>query len=324
MFSRTDQPTAEELQKRIQDLSEQVEALRAEFIAKNRHLHNHNLNALRSARAYIDRGTQFLMQERFKEKAQKGEVLPFRDVEFSNYSQNGEDGVLHYIFSLVGATNRIVVELSAGHCEQCNATNLIINDNWRGILFEGNRDKLELGRKFFLRHFTRFEIPTLLGDWVTKNNINALIEEGGVSGEIDLFSLDVDGVDYWLLEALSVVSPRVIIAEAQYMWNADTARTVPYADDFVQKVVRDKDDIPFQYCGASIAAFVKLGKARGYRLVGAVGASGPNIILMRNDVGIEYFPEVSVSDILDKTPMAHKVHFEKCREIAKGLDWVDV
>ncbi|MEM9704519.1 MAG: hypothetical protein AAF850_00430 [Pseudomonadota bacterium] len=314
----------QELHERIDALSEQIEALREELLAKNKHLHFHNLNVLRSARAYIDQGTQRLMREVFRDRAADGVVLPFADVEFSNYSQHGEDGVLHYIFSLIGETNRVVVEMSAGVCEQCNATNLIINHNWRGILFEGDIKKLEHGRRFFRRHFTEWEMPALDSSWITRDNINDVIANYDVTGTIDLFSLDVDGVDYWLLEALSVVSPRVIIAEAQFLWGPETAKTVEYTEDFAWRGEKNGEALPYHYVGASIGAFVKLGKAKGYRLVGVVGKSGPNIILMRNDVGVDYFPEINAAEIFEHVPAAYQAYFEKCREDLRDAGWVDV
>ncbi|MEM6900490.1 MAG: hypothetical protein AAF583_12035 [Pseudomonadota bacterium] len=310
--------------KRLDELSQQVEDMRREFIAKNRHLHVHNLNALRSARAYVDRGTQLVLKEMYQEKADKGDVYSFKDVEFSNYSQHGEDGALHYIFSLVGVTNRVVVEMSAGVCEQCNATNLIINDNWRGFLFEGNDSKLDRGRAFFKRHFASHEMPMLVNAWITKDNINKLISDCGVRGDIDLFSLDVDGVDYWLLDALDVVSPRVIIAEAQLMWGPDAARTVPYKDDFSATPILDGGKIMSQHLGASVGAFVEFGKSRGYRLVGMVGTLGPNIILLREDVGSEFFPEIQASELFEPIPLAFREHFERCRELASDFLWIDL
>src|SRR5690348_13668926 len=46
--------------------------------------------------------------------AGKANPLPLLDVEFQAYSQNGEDGILLYIFSLIGVTNKKAVEICAG------------------------------------------------------------------------------------------------------------------------------------------------------------------------------------------------------------------
>jgi hypothetical protein len=301
-----------------------LDELQAEFIAKNRHLHALTRDIILAAKPRIDRGTQFLMSEAYAQKARAGVVLPFCEVEYSNYSQNGEDGVLHYIFSLIGATNRVVIEMSAGNCMECNATNLIINHNWRGLLFDGNQKKIDAGLRFFRRHFSLFEMPAVTCAWITKDNINDLISSHGCGGDIDLFSLDVDGVDYWLLDALNVVSPRVIILEAQFSFGPDRAVTVPYADDFQSKRIYDGDTAVSRYEGASVNAFVKLNAERGYRLVGMVGHRGPNLVFMRNDVGAEFFPKIEPTDLFRNMPAYLSDQFERSRPIVDSYQWVEV
>src|SRR5215831_6769035 len=54
----------------------------------------------------VDRGGQLLIGFRYRELTEKGILLPFDDVEFRNYSQNGEDGILWYVFSVIGALNK--------------------------------------------------------------------------------------------------------------------------------------------------------------------------------------------------------------------------
>lgn len=71
---------------------------------------------------------QILLMLRYKELSQNGRAMPsFNDVEFRRYSQNGEDGILLYIFSLIGTTNKRVTEICAGSGIECNAANLIVN-----------------------------------------------------------------------------------------------------------------------------------------------------------------------------------------------------
>jgi len=75
----------------------------------------------------VDKGTQILLSLKYRELAFAQSSLPFDEVEFRNYSQNGEDGILLYIFSLIGTTNKRCVEVCAGNGIECNCSNLIIN-----------------------------------------------------------------------------------------------------------------------------------------------------------------------------------------------------
>jgi hypothetical protein len=90
---------------------------------------------------------RILLRLQYQDLVRRGIGLPeFQDVEFRVLSQNTEDGILHYIFSLLGTTNRHVVEICAGDGIECNAANLIVNQGWRGLLFDGDAQQVERGR----------------------------------------------------------------------------------------------------------------------------------------------------------------------------------
>ena len=72
--------------------------------------------------------SQILLRLKYQDLVRVGAELPsFADVEFQCFSQNGEDGILLYIMSLLGTTNRRVLEICAGDGIECNAANLIVN-----------------------------------------------------------------------------------------------------------------------------------------------------------------------------------------------------
>jgi hypothetical protein len=123
----------------------------------------------------------------------------------------------------------------------------------------------------------RFPGVTAVHAWVTRDNINALVTSHGVGGEVDLFSLDLDGVDYWIWEAMSACAPRVVILEYNSMFGPERAVTVPYDEAF------QRSRHHAMYYGASLAAWVKLAARKGYRLV-AVEPAGINAFFLRNDL----------------------------------------
>jgi hypothetical protein len=185
--------------------------------------------------------------------------LSFDEVEFRNHSQNGEDGILWYVFSLIGTTKKECVEICAGDGTQCNCANLIINHGWTGLLFDGDARSISAGQVFYRSHPDTFTYPPkLVHAWVTAENVNDLISANGFRGEVDLLSLDIDGVDYWVWKAIDAVAPRVVIAEVQAIWGCQTSVTVPYSPDFKAEFVQGFG----VYSGASLPALVKLGKEK--------------------------------------------------------------
>jgi hypothetical protein len=240
----------------------------------------------------VDQGVQNLLALRYKEMLHHRLPLPrLADVEFRAFSQNGEDGILLYLFSLLGTTNKKCVEICAGDGIECNTANLIINHGWTGLLVDGNEANVDRGRRFYAECRDTFvRPPTFIQAWITAETINDLVAGHGFTGDIDLLSLDLDGVDYWVWQALDVVRPRVVVLEYQGVWGPEHAVTVPYRPDFQADFSRTP-----LYCGASLAAFVKLGRQKGYRLVGS-HRLGFNAFFVCDGVGEELFPEVPARD----------------------------
>jgi hypothetical protein len=125
--------------------------------------------------------------------------------------------------------------------------------------------------------------------------VDALVASNGFSGPIDLLSLDVDGNDYWIWNALSCIDPAVVVLEFNANCGPERAVTMSYEPDFRLDVTVQ----PYR-CGASLPAFVKLARAKGYRLVG-VQSLGFNAFFIRDGLGEALLPERSVRDCYDRT-----------------------
>lgn len=269
--------------------------------------------------SYVNRGTQLLLAIKHREDFEKKRrLVDFDEIEFRNHSQNGEDGILWYIFSLIGTANKKCVEICAGDGTQCNCANLIINHGWTGLLFDGSEGLINEGKEYFKKHPDTFTYPPkLIHAWITAENVNDLITSNGLNGEIDLLSLDIDGVDYWIWNAIEAIHPRVVVAEIQAIWGCEASVTVPYRPDFKAEYVNGFG----VYCGASLPAFVKLGKKKGYRLVGCQ-RYGFNAFFIRNDVGQDIFPEVAV-DRCFSHPFALWA-YDELRPMVKNREWQEV
>ena len=138
---------------------------------------------------------------------------------------------------------------------------------------------------------------------MSPENINQLLSEHGFTGEVDLLSIDIDSYDYWVLEALTVVSPRVLVVEYNAGLGAERAVTIPKHATL--------DDIPKTYRGASLAALEKLARQKGYRLV-VCDPTGTNAFFLRDDVA-PAVPGVSVAQAF--RPAADRMSLQ---EVAAG------
>lgn len=259
---------------------------------------------------------QKLLVQQYRALAAKGrEWLPtFSEVGFRKYSQFEEDGILLFIFALVPPLNRKCVEICAGSGRECMTANLIINHGWWGYLFDGNEHSVQAGRQFFSAcPDTFFAPPRFTQAWITAENVNEVIERAGAKGAIDLLSLDVDGIDYWLWKAISVVQPTVVVCETHNMIPADRALTIPYNPEFT---FQSED-----FRSASLAAMCKLGREKGYRLIGT-HRFGFNAFFLKNGIGEEFFPEVDPAACLND-PVTTQLRADRWPEVEK-MSWVEV
>jgi hypothetical protein len=219
------------------------------------------------------------------------------DYGFRVYSQYEEDGLLLYIFAAIGFETKRVVEICAGDGRECMATNLIINHQFDGLLVDGNAKLVAMGQKFFSTHKDTFwHPPRFQHAWITAKNVNELLVQSGFSGEVDLLSLDMDGVDYWIWEALDVIRPRVCVFETNNIIPPELSLTVPYSDDFDSSWSKPPPERDFR--SASLKAMTELSKRKGYRLIGA-HRHGFNVFFMRDDVGVDIFPAVTIEQAHD-------------------------
>ncbi|WP_457207742.1 hypothetical protein [Nocardioides sp. P5_C9_2] len=246
----------------------------------------------------IEQSVQHILSNQYAALIDAGKPLPsFDAAEARFYSQNGEDGIIQLILAATGTDTKRTVEICAGDGVENNSANLIVNHGWTGLLVDGGDAILETGRNFYQHNSdTYYWPPTLLKAWITRDSVNQMVQEAGFAGDIDMLTIDIDGMDYWIWEALDCVNPRIVVTEYNAVWPADMARTLPYQDEWVW----EKGSL---YIGASLGAMVKLGKKKGYRLVGG-NRLGFNAFFVREDLAADLLPEVDPRTLLTHPAVA--------------------
>lgn len=206
---------------------------------------------------------------------------------FKVYSQNDEDGIIEEIFNRIGTTNKLFVEFGVENGLECNS-HYLLHKNWRGLWIEG---KNEYFVKILARFFPVIRTGQLncISAFITKDNINDLIGNAGFSGEIDLLSVDIDGNDYHVWQAINVVRPRVVVIE----YNAKFPPNHEWFMAYNEKYTWDGSDCH----GASLKALELLGRRLGYRLVGT-NLNGVNAFFVRQELAEDKFIDPPTAEAL--------------------------
>jgi hypothetical protein len=218
------------------------------------------------------------------------------------YSQNGEDGILLYLFSKIGATDRRFVEFGIGDGSECNTANLALTFGWRGLLLEADAALAARARAFYTSRPTlRTSGLQIENVRVEPETIDELLQRFGVQGELDLLSIDIDGNDYWVWEAAEAISPRVVVIEYNASFGPSRAVTVPYRRGFD----RYAEHASGFYHGASLRALDDLARRKGYLLAGC-DSRGSNAFFVREDAAAGRIEPVSVEDAF--FPLYERAH----------------
>lgn len=195
------------------------------------------------------------------------------------YSQDGEDGCIEAIFTVIGEKSHVAVEFGAGEIQGSNTAQLWKNKGWRAYLIESDAERFEtlLANVLPGTHVAQQTItPTGV------HSIDSLMGQWGVT-DIDFMSIDVDGDDYLIFESMAL-RPRVVCIEFN--------PTIPPHVYLRQKTSGER-------FGSSLLSIATLARTLGYEFVGATRCNGFFVLAdeaepfcdYEKDLGVLFPPE---------------------------------
>lgn len=231
-----------------------------------------------------------------------------RDNEFQVYSQWGEDGIIQFLLRNIDVKTHIFVEFGVENYQESNTRFLITHNNWSGLVIDGSSENIEYIKSD--RIYWAYNLKAECA-FITTENINNIFTKNGLSGEIGLLSIDIDGNDYWVWEAIKCINPAIVICEYNSLFGCHKKVTIPYDENFV----RQNAHFSCIYYGSSVAALEHLGKIKGYSLVGS-NSAGNNVFFVRNDL-IGNLPVYSAESAYVKA------QFRESRDDTGNLNFLD-
>ena len=256
-----------------------------------------NLKSLNSASSkYQDRLTELQIDNYLLENLHKNPKYDspkkLNRYEFKVFSQAGEDGIISEIFNRIGTTNKFFVEFGVGNGLENNSAYLLVK-GWQGYWIEGSERFCKSIRQSFEDLIANQQL-TLKNTFITGENIEDLFREGNVPTELDLLSIDIDGNDYWVWQAITNYRPRVVILEYNAIYPPESSWVMQYNPSHQWKYN--------SHMGSSLKALEKLGDQKGYKLV-ACSFSGVNAFFVREDLLADHFC----------SPFSAENHYEPAR-----------
>lgn len=190
------------------------------------------------------------------------------------YSQVDEDGIIDSIFNRIGSGGKTFIEIGCGDGSE-NNTHALLLKGWKGVWVDGNKANIEKITKHLPAGNS---LLVLINQMITMENVVQVLQQniGDVKDDIsvDLLSVDIDGNDFYVLEAiLGSGKPRVVCVE----YNAKFPYPMEVKVEYSPLRGWEGDD----YQGASLACFTKLLGRYGYTLI-TCNLSGTNAFFVND------------------------------------------
>jgi len=190
------------------------------------------------------------------------------------YSQFNEDGIIQLLLQHIPCENNCFIEFGVEDYTQSNTRFLLQNNNWSGIVIDGDTENIKKIHASKLHTFYELDAYHL---FITRENINAFLLEKLDGRQCDLLSIDIDGNDYWVWEAITSISPSIVIIEYNSLFGSSNDCTIEYEPGFIRS-----ERTLFKY-GASYQSLLRLAKQKGYSFV-RCNSNGNNMFFVKQSL----------------------------------------
>lgn len=240
-------------------------------------------------------------------KSKKLDKINFHEYKIT--SQNNEDGIINYLKTNITNPDHIFFEIGFDFNE-FNSLNLIKED-WSGTLIDGDQIKCDKLKVCIKKYFKSKKV-NIYNNFITYENINKIIANSIIKKNFDFFSLDTDGMDYWILENLNY-RPKIICAEFN-----------PWLGKYENLILPKRLNFNYQsdmYYGASLKAYQSLLNKKNYKLV-AIESSGNNAFFINQNEFKIQFDELDIEESFKLDPkFSIEIYNEFYQRLLKK-DWV--
>lgn len=182
------------------------------------------------------------------------------------FSQNGEDGIIEYIFNKMNITKGNFIDFGAWDGKHLSNSYKLFIEGWGGIFIEGDTTKFNNLKN----NFSNYSNITCINSYVGYSDIDSLdtiIDQSSHNNKnFDFISIDVDGLDYFIFEKMNKYLPKVVCIEVSSGHSPDFSAILP-------------DEIAKNNVGQSIEVMSKLGNQKGYFTLCYTG----NLFLIKNE-----------------------------------------
>ena len=221
-------------------------------------------------------------------------ITTLEDVDYKVFSQFGEDGIIDFILKQLKINNPKFVEIGVGDYSESNTRFLFENMGGKGLIIDCLSDlenKVKKSIKLWQGELN------ILEKFVDSSNILELLKENNFDQNLDFFSLDIDGVDYWILNEMPSDFSKVVVAEYNSNFGHEAEVTVPNIKNFE----RNKYHYSNLCYGMSLKSLINLMEKKNFYFLGSNKKNHNAFFVSKKFTKEKFFPNIIVKDIENYT-----------------------
>jgi hypothetical protein len=175
-------------------------------------------------------------------------IRDLSSVEYSTFSQYGEDGIISWITSHFPDIPRVFVEFGVEDYHEANTRQLLLS-SWSGYVFDSDASNINKIKSSEI--YWKYNIHAEQ-QYISSDNVNSVFKACGVPTEIGLLSIDIDSNDFWVLDAIDSVKPYFLICEYNSLFGDLHPISIVNTDGFKKNSKENCN----AFFGASIRALI--------------------------------------------------------------------
>jgi hypothetical protein len=235
-------------------------------------------------------------------------IKRLEDVDYKIFSQNGEDGILDYLLTCLKIDKPKFIEIGVGDYHESNTRFIFERTSCKGLIIdiiEDFKKKVSQNTKVWSGDLN------ILSKKIDSENFLPTIKEHDFKDNVDIFSIDVDGIDYWILEKIPKKFSKIIVAEFNPYFGSELSITVPNDPNF-NRTNYHYSNLCF---GASLKSIIELLSKKGFIFLGT-NLFRNNVFFVNEDFKDQL--SIDFPDIKDLSKFTN-ANFRESRDINNNL-----
>ena len=261
---------------------------------------------------YLEKRLYMLGSSHFiKSRAYYKNIENLSDTEFKIYSQNGEDGILDYLIFSLGIKRPKFIEIGIGDYSESNSRFIFERTSPKGMVVDSIPD---------LENKIKKRIKIWKGDLkivnkeINSNNVLDTIKKDKMMVDLDLFSIDIDGIDYWVLDKLPKFFSKIVVLEYNPTFGFELEVSVPNIPNFNRSLYH-YSNLCF---GMSFKAALNLMDKKGFYFVGSNFLKNNAFFISKKYKKKKYFKNLRI----DKSKSNVDSNFRESRDLNNKLNYL--